>query len=262
MRLERISGEEQGGRGATEQENTAPLFPRSPALAPAFARITVTDTGKGINPEFLPHIFESFRQEDASITRQYGGLGLGLAIVRELVEAHGGTIQAESLGEGLGATFTVQLPLLNLEPVSEPRVELPQIDLDLTGLRVLAVDDDADARELLAASLMQYGADVRTVASAPEVLANLAVFQPDVLVSDISMPDVDGYQLIQQVRSLPPTAGGQVPAIALTAYARNSDRKHAIASGYQWHLTKPLDPERLVQAIAALTRTKPNQFAP
>ncbi|MGP1383131.1 MAG: PAS domain S-box protein [Thainema sp.] len=267
VRLERVSGLGSGRVGEFSSTHP-PIHPSThqpsypPTHPPAYARITVTDTGKGINPEFLPHIFESFRQEDASITRQYGGLGLGLAIVRELVEVHGGTIHAESPGEGLGATFTVQLPLLNLEPASEPPIELPQTNLDLTGLRVLAVDDDADARELLAASLTQYGAEVRAVVSASEVLANLASFQPDVLVSDIGMPDVDGYQLIQQVRALPPAQGGQTPAIALTAYARNSDRKHAIASGYQRHLTKPLDPERLVQAVAALTRHKLNQFVP
>ncbi len=266
MELGRNGVMELGSYGVVEARPVAhsitplPHYPHTPSPAhlspppPAYAQITVTDTGKGINPEFLPHIFESFRQEDASITRQYGGLGLGLAIVRELVEAHGGTIQAASLGEGLGSTFTVRLPLLHLEPECNLPVESPHIDLDLTGLRVLAVDDDVDARELLAASLTQYGADVQTVASAPEVLANLAIFQPDVLVSDISMPGVDGYQLIQQVRSLPATQGGHIPAIALTAYARNSDRKLAIASGYQRHLTKPVDPEQLAQAVAALTR--------
>jgi PAS domain S-box-containing protein len=218
------------------------------------AEITVRDTGRGINPDFLPHIFESFRQEDASITRKYGGLGLGLAIVRQLVEAHGGTITADSSGEGLGAAFTVRLPLLDVAPEIQQTDELPQKKLDLTGIRVLAVDDDPDARELLTALLSQYGADVLTVASVVEVLANLASFQPDVLVSDIGMPKVDGYTLIQQVRALPSAKGGQIPAIALTAYAREDDRDRAISSGFQRHVIKPLEPEELVQAVWTLTR--------
>ena len=218
------------------------------------AQITVSDTGKGINPDFLPHIFESFRQEDASTTRKFGGLGLGLAIVCSLVEAHGGTISADSQGEGLGATFTIRLPLLNGELETSPPSPLLEQELDLTGIRVLAVDDDLDARELLTAVLTQYGAEVLTVASAADVLANLESFQPDVLVSDIGMPDVDGYALIQQVRALPSNKGGQVPAIALTAYAREEDHQQAIASGYQRHLTKPLNLDQLVQVVVELTR--------
>ncbi|MEH2306835.1 PAS domain-containing protein [Nostoc sp.] len=220
------------------------------------AQIIVRDTGKGINLEFLPYIFESFRQEDVSITRKYGGLGLGLAIVRQLVEAHGGTIMADSPGVGLGATFTVQLPLLNLQPEIKQTDELPQPGLELTGIRVLTVDDDPDARELLTVLLTEYGATVKTVASAAEVLANLESFQPDVLVSDIGMPEVDGYSLIQQIRTLTPEKGGQIPAIALTAYARVDDYQRAITSGYQRHVTKPLDPEELVQAVVALAQIK------
>ncbi|MDM9379555.1 PAS domain S-box protein [Chlorogloeopsis sp. ULAP01] len=222
------------------------------------AEIKVTDTGKGINPNFLPHIFESFRQEDASITRKYGGLGLGLAIVRQLVEAHGGTISADSPGEGLGATFTVRLPLLKVEPEIQQTDELPQKELNLMGIRILAVDDDPDARELLTVLLTQYGAEVLSVASAPEVLANLASFQPDVLVSDIGMPDVDGYTLLQQIRTLSPAKGGQVPAIALTAYARENDYQRALTCGFQRHVTKPLEPEQLVQAVVALVPDKIN----
>ncbi|QHG18670.1 PAS domain-containing protein [Nostoc sp. ATCC 53789] len=220
------------------------------------AQIIVRDTGKGINLEFLPYIFESFRQEDVSITRKYGGLGLGLAIVRQLVEAHGGTIMADSPGVGLGATFTVQLPLLNLQPEIKQTDELPQPGLELTGIRVLTVDDDPDARELLTVLLTEYGATVLTVASAAEVLANLESFQPDVLVSDIGMPEVDGYSLIQQIRTLSPEKGGKIPAIALTAYARVDDYQRAITSGYQRHVTKPLDPEELVQAVVALAQIK------
>jgi signal transduction histidine kinase/CheY-like chemotaxis protein len=216
------------------------------------AKITVLDTGKGINPDFLPYIFESFRQEDASTTRQYGGLGLGLAIVRHLVEAHGGTICADSQGEGQGATFTVQLPLLHTEPEKVLPKEASVDELNLEGIRVMSVDDDPDARDLLASLLQQYGADVLVVASAAEVLANLASFRPDVLVSDIGMPEMDGYTLIQQIRALPPDQGGQIPAIALTAYAREGDYQQAISSGYQRHITKPLDPEELVRAITTL----------
>ncbi|MBD2356337.1 PAS domain S-box protein [Tolypothrix sp. FACHB-123] len=218
------------------------------------AEIIIKDTGKGISPDFLPHLFESFRQEDASITRKYGGLGLGLAIVRQLVEAHGGIIKADSPGIGLGATFTVCLPLLKgLPEIPQPEQFLAEI-LDLTGIRVLAVDDDSDARELLTVLLSQQGAEVVTVNSAAEVLATLEFFQPDVIVSDIGMPDVDGYTLIQQIRALPPQKGGQIPAIALTAYARVDDRQRALNSGYQKHVTKPLDPEKLVQAVIALTK--------
>jgi PAS domain S-box-containing protein len=216
------------------------------------AEITVKDTGKGINPDFLPYLFESFRQEDNSTARKHGGLGLGLAIVRQLVEAHGGTITADSPGEGLGATFTVQLPLLDVEPKIRQTEELPEQEPDLTGIRVLTVDDEPDARALLTALLTQYGAEVTTVASAAEVLATLESFQPDVLVSDIGMPDVDGYALIQQIRALPPEKGGQIPAIALTAYARAEDRQQALSSGYQRHVTKPIEPEQFVQAVMAL----------
>ncbi|WP_375473271.1 response regulator [uncultured Nostoc sp.] len=226
------------------------------------AQIIVSDTGKGINPDFLPYIFESFRQEDVSITRKYGGLGLGLAIVRQLVEAHGGTIKADSPGEDLGATFTVQLPLLNVEPEINQPDELPQQALELTGIRVLTVDDDPDARELLTVLLAEYGAKVLTVASATEVLANLESFQPDVLISDIGMPEIDGYSLIKQIRTLTPEKGGEIPAIALTAYARVEDSQRAISSGYQRHVTKPLDPEELVQAVVALTHDKLNHPIP
>ncbi|MEA5625912.1 PAS domain-containing protein [Nostoc sp. UHCC 0251] len=226
------------------------------------AEIIVSDTGKGINPEFLPYIFESFRQEDVSVTRKYGGLGLGLAIVRQLVEAHGGTITADSAGVGFGATFTVQLPLLNVEPEIKQTDKLPQPALELTGIKVLTVDDDADARELLTVLLTEYGATVLTVASAAEVLVNLESFQPDVLVSDIGMPEVDGYSLIQQIRALTAQKGGEIPAIALTAYARIEDSQRAITSGYQRHVTKPLDPEELVQAVVALAHSKLNHHIP
>ncbi len=220
------------------------------------AHIIVSDTGKGINPNFLPCIFETFRQEDVSVTRKFGGLGLGLAIVRQLVEAHGGTITADSPGEGLGATFTVRLPLLDMKPDITQTNKLLDSALDLTGLRVLAVDDEPDARELLTALLTQYGAEVLTVASAVEALTVLESFQPDALISDIGMPEIDGYTLIQQIRALPPEKGGRIPAIALTAYAREDDQQQAISSGYQWHITKPLEPEQLVRAVIVITGHK------
>jgi signal transduction histidine kinase/ActR/RegA family two-component response regulator len=222
------------------------------------AQITVSDTGKGINADFLPHLFESFHQEDASITRNYGGLGLGLAIVRSLVEAHGGSITAESPGEGQGATFTVSLPLLNAELDPRPPDQSTVLNLDLTGLRILAVDDEPDSRDLLAVLLSQYGAEVWVVQSAAEVLNALEALQPDALVSDIGMPQVDGYTLIQQIRALPAEKGGQIPAIALTAYARGEDHQRAIASGFQQQVTKPFDPEQLVQALRAIV---PNRLS-
>jgi PAS domain S-box-containing protein len=223
-----------------------------------YAQITVTDTGKGISPDFLPHIFESFRQEDASTTRRYGGLGLGLAIVRSLVEAHGGTIFADSEGEGRGATFTVRLPLLQpertaLQSASPPHLS-PSAHLPLSGIRVLTVDDEPDSRTLFTTVLTQYGAEVMTVASAIEVLDCLEAFQPDVLISDIGMPDMDGYALLQQVRMLPPERGGQVPAIALTAYAREEDQENALEQGFQHHLSKPIDLEILVQVVSTLAQ--------
>jgi PAS domain S-box-containing protein len=218
------------------------------------AQIKVSDTGKGISPDFLPYIFESFRQEDASTTRKYGGLGLGLAIVRHLVEAHGGTISADSPGVDLGATFTVRLPLLSAQPEIKQTDELHNSEPELTGIRVLAVDDEPDTRELLTVLLTEYKAEVMTVTSAAEVLANLEFFQPDVLVCDIGMPNVDGYSLMRQVRALPPKKGGQTPAIALTAYATIEDEQRALSSGYQRHLKKPLEPEQLVQAVLALAK--------
>ncbi|PSB18834.1 PAS domain S-box protein [Phormidesmis priestleyi ULC007] len=216
------------------------------------AQITVSDTGKGINPDFLPHVFDSFRQEDASTTRQYGGLGLGLAIVRQLVEAHGGTIAADSQGEGQGATFTVWLPLLDAEPEGSQSDKSPAPELDLTGIHVLIVDDEPDTRELLTAVLTQYGAEVLAAASAAEGLACLESFQPDVLISDIGMPEMDGYKLMQQIRSRLSEQGGNVPAIALTAYAGDSNQQQALAAGFQLHLSKPIDLEQLVDAISTL----------
>jgi PAS domain S-box-containing protein len=220
------------------------------------AQITISDTGKGINPDFLPHIFEYFRQEDVSITRKHGGLGLGLAIVRHLVEAHGGTISASSLGEGQGATFTVKLALLNVESETEETNDFLEGESDLTGIRVLCVDDEPDTLDLLGLILTQYGASVMTVGSAAEVFSTIESFQPDILVSDIGMPEVDGYTLLQQVRSLSPERGGQIRAIALTAYAGEIDQQRALSVGFQRHLTKPIEPNWLAQAVLTLVTDK------
>jgi len=216
-------------------------------------RIIVSDTGKGIKPEFVPHLFESFRQEDASTTRSHGGLGLGLAIVRYLVEAHGGTVWAYSAGEGKGATFTVELPLVNADSEAVfPSDEITDT-LDLTGLRVLTVDDDPDTCEFITALLTAYGAEALTLSSATEVLENIESFQPDVLISDIGMPEVDGYTLLQKIRAMTPDDSQPIPAIAVTAYAREEDRRNALAHGFQEHIAKPLDPSILAAAILELT---------
>ncbi len=216
-------------------------------------QLSVSDTGKGIAPEFLPHVFEYFRQADASVTRNHGGLGLGLAIVRHLVELHGGEVAVSSSGIGQGATFTVQLPLLvNKNSEKEEEEELEPDLPNLKGIRVLVVDDDLDNREFLAILLSQYQAEVTAVASAMEVSSVLRTFKPDILVSDIGMPVIDGYTLLRSIRCLPPEQGGQIPAIALTAYARAEDRSSALASGFQRHLSKPIEAKELVIAIAEI----------
>jgi PAS domain S-box-containing protein len=222
------------------------------------AQISVSDTGKGIPPEFLPHVFEYFRQADASVTRNHGGLGLGLAIVRHLVELHGGEVAVTSPGVGQGATFIVQLPLLpensrgaaKTKGTTEAEIE-PDLP-SLQGIRVLVVDDDLDNRELITIMLKQYQAEVISVASAMEVSSVLKSFKPNILVSDIGMPDIDGYTLLRSIRCLPPEQGGQIPAIAVTAYARPEDSQQALASGFQLHLSKPIDAHELVTVIAEL----------
>ncbi|MEP1079149.1 ATP-binding protein [Leptolyngbya sp. PL-A3] len=216
------------------------------------ARITVTDTGKGIAPDFLPYVFDYFRQADSATTRKFGGLGLGLAIVRHLVELHGGTIQADSSGEGLGATFTVHLPLMQASPPIEQRSLSSQQFATLQGTHVLVVDDDTDTRDFIEFLLQQAGARVVASASAEAALTALMQFQPDVLVSDIGMPEMDGYTLMQRVRALPPEQGGQIPAIALTAYAGEFDQRQALSVGFQRHVPKPVEPEKLVEVIVSL----------
>ncbi|MBW4610527.1 MAG: PAS domain S-box protein [Hassallia sp. WJT32-NPBG1] len=252
-----------GGQGDKENNSSFPSsppspssFPSSPLPTPPSAQITVRDTGKGIDPDFLPYVFDYFRQADSSTTRRFGGLGLGLAIVRHIIELHGGTIWVESLGEGQGATFTIQLPLIKSPESNIPSFEseasnsVRSIDSALSGVRVLVVDDDADMREYLACVLQQSGAEVAVVTSASEALDALQKTQPDVLLSDIGMPNMDGYMLLRQIRSLEAENGGEIKAIALTAYAAEYDRKLARAAGFEMHIPKPVEPERLIEALS------------
>ncbi|MBD1869856.1 PAS domain S-box protein [Cyanobacteria bacterium FACHB-471] len=220
--------------------------------SPSHAQITITDTGKGIEPSFLPHVFDRFRQEDAATTRQFGGLGLGLALVRYLVELHGGTVEANSLGEGQGATFTVQLPLTSPQLAAVQEMELSKPVLDLNDIRVLVVDDDASTREFISFLLELHRANVIATSTANEAIALLTQFKPDIILSDIGMPEVDGYMLMQQVRALSPEQGGQTPAIALTAYAGEINYQRAITAGFQKHISKPVEPDILIEAIMSL----------
>ncbi|MEG3911695.1 ATP-binding protein [Microcoleus sp. w1-18aA5] len=227
--------------------------------------ITVSDTGAGISSDFLPFVFDRFSQHDSTTTRSYGGLGLGLAIVRQLVELHGGTVTVVSPGIGQGTTFTVKLPvmIIHLPPSApEPLNSIGeahgrfQASPTLEGLQILVVEDEADALELLSTILEKYGAGVMAVASVKEALTIIETatdHSPDVLVSDIGMPDEDGYSLIHKLRQLEAQRGGRLPAIALTAYARNDDRQQALLAGFQMHLTKPVDAAELVAVVASLT---------
>ncbi|HEY9762643.1 MAG TPA: PAS domain S-box protein, partial [Trichocoleus sp.] len=220
------------------------------------AQITISDNGKGISSEFLPYVFEYFRQADSATTRKFGGLGLGLAIVRHLVELHGGTVEAESLGEGLGATFTVKIPLLPTSPVADSAEFSSQASLSLQGVHVLVVDDDTDTREFIVFLLEQAEAKVTSAASAREALAALMQSKPDVLLSDVGMPEMDGYMMMRQVRDFPPEQGGQIPAIALTAYAGDFNQQRALEAGFQKHLSKPVEPDQVLEAIAGLLKGK------
>ncbi|MBD2210821.1 PAS domain S-box protein [Nostoc linckia FACHB-104] len=213
------------------------------------AQIQVTDTGKGISADFLPYVFERFRQADAATTRKFGGLGLGLAIVRHIVELHDGNIQAASLGEGFGSTFTVTLPVMTHASQSIENQELPNHGPNLQGLRVVAVDDDVDSLDLIAFILEQYGIEVTAVSSAREAIKAIAQVQPDLLISDIAMPEIDGYTLIRQVREMEAVKGGRLPAIALTAFAGETNNQKILAAGFQKHITKPVDPDELAMVI-------------
>jgi PAS domain S-box-containing protein len=215
-----------------------------------YAQITVRDTGKGITADFLPYVFDYFRQQDGATNRKFSGLGLGLAIVRHLVELHGGTVQAESPGEELGATFTVRLPLMPMPSAVKPDYPDAESSFDLNGVQILVIDDETDSREFVAFVLEEAGATVITATSAEEGFAALTQFQPRVLLSDIGMPDMDGYMLIRKIRALSPEEGGSVLAIALTAYAGDFHYQQALQAGFQCHLAKPIEPNQLIKTIA------------
>jgi len=229
------------------------------------AELVVRDTGIGIAPEFLPRVFERFRQAESPITRSHHGLGLGLAIVRHLTELHGGTVRAESPGEGLGSTFTIRLPLAAVQvdaADSYPADEAQSVGAvttrqSLAGVRVLVVEDEPDARELLSLTLECSGAEVTAVESSEEALNNLQTFKPDVLLSDIGLPIESGYELIRKVRSLPSESRG-IPAVALTAFATEKDKLLALSAGFQVHLVKPVEPDVLVETIERLVVSDPD----
>ena len=244
--------------------NAIKFTPRNGRVQIRLARINshvelrVEDTGVGIGPEFMPHVFELFRQRDGSPSRQHGGLGLGLALVKHLVELHGGSVECASPGEGMGAVFSVKLPLMivttradGVHPTAETGAAMPPAP-SLEGLFVLVVDDDADARHLISTLLEERGARVRAVSSSEEALAALEAERPDVLLSDIEMPGQDGYALMRAVRALPPERGGRVPAAALTAYARTEDRMQALLAGFHLHMPKPVQPAELAAVVASL----------
>ena len=226
--------------------------------------VSVIDTGEGIAPEFLPHVFDRFRQADASTTRKHGGLGLGLSIVKQLVELHGGSVRVKSAGADQGATFTVSLPLTVVHPGADSDVErrhprVPPVEsaplqpcVEIAGVKVLVVDDEPDARGLIKRLLEDCRCEVVTAGSADEALHLARTRKPDVLICDIGMPGEDGYSLIRRVRSLGTEQGGSVPAAALTAYARPEDRVKAMLAGFQMHLAKPLEPAELIAAVASL----------
>ncbi|MCC5617443.1 response regulator [Nostoc sp. CHAB 5836] len=241
-------------KGGRVEVNLSVVCDEEQQTTPKYAQIEVIDTGIGISSEFLPKVFERFRQADSTTTRSHNGLGLGLAIVRHLVELHKGTIFAQSLGTGEGATFTVRLPLLqdnrgNREGATE-EISSPVPSTPLAGLRVLVVDDEADTRNFLSFMFEEYGAIATAVASVDEALAVLEQAKADILISDIGMSEQDGYTLIRKLRSLEPEKGGSIPAIALTAYTREEDRLEALSAGFQQHLSKPIDPAKLIAMVA------------
>ena len=212
----------------------------------------VRDTGEGIPADFLPHIFDRFRQANASSSRRHGGLGLGLSIARHIVELHGGTLTAASEGRGQGAEFTLTLPLLETRTPVRPRASgvRPAVR-SLTGMTVLLVDDDADTREVVTRILKDVGAEVIPASTGPEALSVLDAQRPDVVVSDISMPEIDGYELLRQIRAREAPEGPATPTIALTAFARDEDRGRVLAAGFEAHVTKPVEAADLIASVAA-----------
>lgn len=223
--------------------------------------LSVTDTGRGIEAQFLPLVFDPFKQADASTTRRYGGLGLGLALVRHIAELHGGSVAVQSPGPGQGSTFTVTLPIRAVIPPKEPhRAAAPPAALpaethgDVAGLKILVVDDEVDAQELVAAVLRGSGAEVETAGGSLQALDAVVAFQPDVIVSDVGMPDVSGYTFIQRLRQLGSAQGGSTPAVALTAYTRAEDRQRALEAGFDNHIGKPIEANTLITVVAAVAR--------
>lgn len=259
VRLFRVgNGEEDKGDKADKEDNQKTEELHS-LLSTPYSLLQISDTGKGINPEFLPHVFDYFRQENSATTRAFGGLGLGLAIVHHLVELHGGRVCAESLGENQGATFTVMLPLMPVDTQINLDDEQSNCSVDLKNLRILVVDDQADMREFLGFLLEEYGAQVTIAKSADEALSTLAQFSPNLLISDIGMPEMDGLMLMQKIRAMSPEQGGDIPAIALSAYAGETDHQQALAAGFQMHLAKPIEPTTLVTEVINLLETYPRQ---
>lgn len=271
VRLERIKSDRlKHERPAQDAEGLCaaegPMRVASPSsfrfqVVPEYAQITIRDTGIGINPEFLPYIFEYFRQADSSSTRAHGGLGLGLAIVRQLVDLHGGAIYASSEGDGQGTTFTIQLPLQTApSPAYSSKQNPPDSNVEkpasLAQVSVLIVDDNDDNRDFITMVLTQAGAQVTALATGDEVMAYLQEAQPNVFVSDIAMPEENGYALIQRVRELEQQRGGHMPAIALTAYAKQEDQQQALEAGFQEFLSKPVEPAELIQAVAKLANVQ------
>jgi PAS domain S-box-containing protein len=275
--LDPIAGPVSGDPGRLQQvfwnllTNAVKFTPRGGRVQVILERVnshlevSIIDTGEGIDVQFLPHVFDRFRQADATTTRRHGGLGLGLAIVKQLVEVHGGSVRVKSGGVGHGSTFTVDLPLTALHPEPEDAVErrhsedgasllLDDSSREIEGLKVLVVDDEADARNLVRRLLEDRKASVTTAASAKEALEILKTSRPDVLVSDIGMPNEDGYSLIRKVRNLPVSEGGNTPAIALTAYARAEDRMKAILAGFEMHIVKPVESAELIAMVASLAK--------
>jgi PAS domain S-box-containing protein len=255
--------------------NAIKFTPKDGAVNVALNRVgtdielTVSDTGQGIDADFLPHVFERFRQAEGSTTRRYGGLGLGLALVRHLVEAHGGSVRAESGGSGRGATFSVTLPVQAVfEDIGDAMPVSPDADRGVTtrvatlrGISVLVVDDEADARDLVSTALRSKGAEVATAATAEEALGLVAAHAFMVMVSDIGMPTTDGYGLIDRIRTTTGARGLRLPAVALTAYSREEDRRRALAAGFQAFVSKPVDPEDLVNIVARVVTTAAAQEA-